>query len=210
MICMNTDKTLKTGTTTLGIIARNGVVIAAEKKATIGYMVDSKVARKVYKLDDHIGLTIAGSVGDAMAIVRMLTAQFKLFKMERGPITVKAAATLLSNILHGNKYFPYYNQFIIAGHDVRGPQVYSLDPVGGGSNLDKYYSTGSGSPFAYGVLEADFKENISTDEAVALAVKALKSAVSRDIASGGKGFTVVIIDSNGYRELSDQEIAKYN
>jgi len=90
---MNNDKTLKTGTTTLGIIAKNSVVIAAEKKATIGYMVDSKVARKVYRLDDHIGLTIAGSVGDAMAMVRILKAQFKLFKLERGPISVKAAAS---------------------------------------------------------------------------------------------------------------------
>jgi len=207
---MNNDKTLKTGTTTLGIIAKNSVVIAAEKKATIGYMVDSKVARKVYRLDDHIGLTIAGSVGDAMAMVRILKAQFKLFKLERGPISVKAAASLLSNILHGNKYYPYYNQFIIAGFDKRGPQVFSLDPVGGGSNLDKYYSTGSGSPFAYGVLEADFKENLTTEQAIALAVKALKSAVGRDIASGGKGFTVVVIDSNGYKELTENELTKFN
>lgn len=207
---MDTDKTLKTGTTTVGIIAKEGVVIAAEKKSTIGFMVDSKVAKKIYKLDDHIGLTIAGSVGDAMAIVRLLKAQFKLFKLERGPITIKAAATFLSNVLHGNKYFPYYNQFIIAGFDSRGPQIYALDPVGGVSHLDKYYSTGSGSPFAYGVLEADFEENLPIEQATRLAIKALKSAVSRDIASGGRGFTVVIIDSNGYRELTENEIKRYN
>jgi proteasome beta subunit len=207
---MNNDKTLKTGTTTIGIIAKDGVIIASEKKATIGYMVDSKVAKKVYKLDDHIGLTIAGSVGDAMAMVRILKAQFRLFKLDRGPITIKAAASLLSNILHNNKYYPYYNQFIIAGFDKRGPQVYSMDPVGGGSHTDKYYSTGSGSPFAYGVLEGDFKENLSKQDAAKLAVKALRSAVGRDIASGGKGFTVVIIDSNGYHELTDTEISKLN
>ena len=207
---MNDDKTLKTGTTTLGIIAKDAVIIGAEKKATIGYMVDSKVAKKVHQLDNHIGLTIAGSVGDAMAIIRILKAQFNLYKLDRGPITIKAAASLLSNILHGSKYFPYYNQFIIAGFDSRGPQVYSLDPVGGGSNLDKYYSTGSGSPFAYGVLEADYKEGLSSAEAVKLAAKALKSAVGRDIASGGKGFSIVVIDKDGYREVSQEEIEKYN
>ncbi|MFQ6010458.1 MAG: proteasome subunit beta, partial [Candidatus Aenigmatarchaeota archaeon] len=60
----------KTGTTTVGLICKDGVVLAAEKKATIGYMIDSKVARKIYKLDDHIGMTIAGSVGDALSLVR--------------------------------------------------------------------------------------------------------------------------------------------
>jgi proteasome beta subunit len=205
---MVNDKMMKTGTTTVGIIASDGVVLAAEKKATIGYMVDSKVARKVYKLDDHVGLTIAGSVGDAMAIVRILKAQFNLFKLDRGPISIKAAATLLSNILHNHKYYPYYNQFILAGFDAKGPHVYSLDPVGGALNMDNYYSTGSGSPFAYGVLEADFKKGINTNEAAKLAVRAIKSAVGRDIASGGDGFTVVIINSNGFNELSAEQIKK--
>ena len=210
MIIMDNDKTLKTGTTTLGIVAKDCVVIAAEKKATIGYMVDSKVAKKVYQLDDHIGLTIAGSVGDAMAVVRILKAQFKLYKLDRGPISIRAASSLLSNILHGNKHFPYYNQFIIAGFDSRGPQVYCLDPVGGTSHMDKFYSTGSGSPFAYGVLEGDFKKNMTSDQAIGLAVKALKSAVGRDIASGGDGFSIVVINADGYKQLTDEEIKKHN
>ncbi|MBR9682241.1 MAG: archaeal proteasome endopeptidase complex subunit beta [Candidatus Aenigmarchaeota archaeon] len=204
-----TDKTLKTGTTTVGLICKDAVIIAAEKKATMGYLVESKEAQKVHKLDDHIGLTIAGSVGDAQAIVRILKAQFKLYKLERGPITVRAAANLLSNILHGSKYFPYLNMFLLAGYDKSGAHIYSIDPVGGYSDKDKFYSTGSGSPFVYGVLEADFKEDMTTDQAIALALKAIKAAVGRDIASGGNGFMVAVMDSNGYRELTNKEIEKY-
>ncbi|MFQ6021074.1 MAG: proteasome subunit beta [Candidatus Aenigmatarchaeota archaeon] len=200
---------LKTGTTTVGLIGKDFVVIAAERKSTLGYMVDSKVARKIYKLDDHIGLTIAGMVGDALAIVRLLRAQFKLYKLERGPITLRGAATLLSNILQGSKYFPYLNQLILAGFDNK-PGLFSFDPFGGFDVKDKYYSTGSGSPYAYGVLEAEFKEDLTTDEAIALVIKAIKAAIERDIGSGGKGFDVAVIDGKGYRELTEQEIGKFN
>jgi len=200
---------VKKGTTTVGIIAKDAVVIAAEQKSTLGYMVDSKEAQKIYKLDDHIGLTIAGSVGDALAMIRLLKAQFKLYKLERGPITLKAAATLLSNILHGSKYFPYINQFILAGYDTR-PGLYSFDPLGGFDVKDKYYSTGSGSPFAYGVLEAEFKENMSNEEAISLIIKAIKAAIERDIGSGGKKIQVAVIDKNGFKELTPQELKKYS
>ncbi|MEM5804803.1 MAG: archaeal proteasome endopeptidase complex subunit beta [Candidatus Aenigmatarchaeota archaeon] len=199
----------KTGTTTVGIICKDGVLLATERKATIGYMIDSKVSRKVYQLDDHIGMTIAGSVGDALSLVRLLKAQFKLYKLERGPITMRAAATLLSNILQGSKWMPFMNQLILAGYDSNGPGLYSLDPVGGWSNQDNYYSTGSGSPFAYGVLESDYKEGLSLDEGIELALRAIRSAVGRDIASGGNGFMVALMTKDGYRELSEAEIKKH-
>jgi proteasome beta subunit len=198
----------KKGTTTIGLIAKDAVVLAAEQKSTMGYMIDSKVAQKIYPLDNHIGLTIAGSVGDALAMVRLLKAQLKLFKLERGPITLRGAATLLSNILQGSKYYPYMNQFIIAGYD-KEPGVYSMDPLGGFDVKDKFYSTGSGSPFAYGVLEAEFKENMSIEEATALVIRAIKTAIERDIGSGGKEIQVAVIDKNGYRELSKQDLKKY-
>lgn len=199
---------LKTGTTTVGLIAKDAVVIGAEMKSTLGYMIDSKLSRKVYALDDHIGMTIAGMVGDALLLVRLLRAQFKLYKLERGPITVKGAATLLSNILQGSKYFPYLNQLILAGYDTQ-PGLYSFDPFGGFDTQDKFFSTGSGSPFAYGVLEAEFKENMSTEDAVSLVVKAIKCAIERDIGSGGKGISIAVITKDGYKELTQQEIKKY-
>lgn len=198
----------KTGTTTLGLICKDAVVVAADRKTTMGYLVESKEERKVYPVDKHIAITTAGGAGDAEALVRILKAQFKLYKMERGPISLKAASTLLANILQGNKYFPYYVQLILAGYDSE-PHVYSVDAVGAVSGFDKYYSTGSGSPFVYGVLEAGFKENMSVDDAIALAVKSIKAAVQRDIASGGNGMIIAVIDKNGYRELSAQEMKQY-
>ncbi len=202
-------QTLKTGTTTLGLVAKDAVILGAEKKATMGYLIESKLARKVHPLDEHLGLTIAGSVGDAQAMVRLLRAQFKLYKLDRGAITVKAAATLMMNILQGSKWMPFFNQFILGGYDSNGPQVYSIDLAGGSSSEDKFFSTGSGSPYAYGVLEANFRENMSVDEACALALRAIRSAIERDIGSGGRGFTIAVIDKNGYRELSENEIKQY-
>jgi len=199
---------VKKGTTTIGLIGKDFVVLAAEQKSTMGYLVDSKVAQKIYQLDNHLGMTIAGSVGDALAMTRLLKAQLKLYKLERGPITVKGAATLLSNILQGSKYYPYMNQFILAGFD-KEPVVYSFDPLGGFDVKDKFYSTGSGSPFAYGVLEAEFKENLSLDEAVSLVIRAIKTAIERDIGSGGKEIQVAVIDKNGYKDLNKQDLKKY-
>lgn len=198
----------KKGTTTIGIMGKDFVVVGAEQKSTMGYMIDSKLAQKIYPIDDHIGITIAGSVGDALAIVRILKAQLRLYKIERGPITLRGAATLLSNVLQGSKYYPYMNQFILAGFD-KQPGLYSFDPLGGFDVKDKFYSTGSGSPFAYGVLESEFKENMAVEEVIALVIKAIKTAIERDIGSGGKEIQIAVIDKNGYRDLSNQELKKY-
>ncbi len=199
---------LKTGTTTLGLIYKDGVILVADKKATLGYLVESKNSQKIYKLDEHIALTIAGGAGDAQSLVRLLRAQFNLYKLDRGPITVKAAATLLSNILQGSKYFPYMVQLLMAGYDSK-PGLYSIDAVGAYDSKDNFYSTGSGSPMAYGVLEAEYKKGMVLDDALKLALKAAKAAVQRDIASGGNGFAVFVITKDGCKELSEQEIKKF-
>lgn len=198
----------KTGTTTVGVVCKDAVIIGADRKATMGYLVESKDALKIHKLEKHIGITIAGSVGDAQAMIRILKAQFKLYKLERGPITLKGAATLLANILHGSKYFPYINQFILAGYDSK-PHVYSFDPFGAFDERDKFYSTGSGSPFAYGVLESQFKDGMDKEQTIAVVIKAIRAAIERDIASGGKGITIAVIDKDGFKELTDEEIKKY-
>lgn len=199
---------VKKGTTTIGIIIKNAVILGADQKATMGYLVASKSAKKIYKLDDHIGLTVAGSVGDAQALVRLLKAQLKLYRLERGPITVKAAGTLLANILQGTKYFPYYNLLILAGYDDEA-RIYSLDPMGGYDFRDNFYSTGSGSPFAYGVLESQYKPNMTEEEGIKLVLQGLKAAVERDIGSGGKNFEVAVIDKDGYREIPKEELKRF-
>ena len=190
----------KTGTTTVGLICKDAVVLAAEKKSTMGYLVASKESEKILQLDDHIAMTTAGISGDAQTLARYLRAEYKLFDIEnKRKITVKGASTLLANILQSNKFYPYYVQLILAGVDDRGPQIYDLDAIGGVEREKKFFATGSGSPMALGVLEDQYKENLPVDKAVDLAIRAIKAAVERDIASGGKAIDVAVITKEGIK-----------
>ncbi len=193
-------KILKSGTTTVGIICKDGVVLAAEKKSTIGYLVASKESEKIYPLEDHIAMTTAGAEGDAQILARYMKAELKLFSIQnKRKISVRGAATLLANILQGSKIFPFYVQLILAGYDDSGPSIFTLDPIGGTEEEKKFFSTGSGSPIALGVLESDYKDGISVAEGVKLAIKAIKAAIERDIASGGKAIDVATITKEGIK-----------
>lgn len=199
---------LKTGTTTVGVICDGAVVLGAEMKATMGYLVASKVAEKILQVDDHIGMTIAGSVGDAQTLDRYIKAELKLYKLrEERRIPVKAAATLVSNILYSRSYFPYIVQLVIGGYDDR-PTMFSLAPDGSVMEEKEYFSTGSGSPMAFGVLEDGYRKGMKVEEAKKLVVRAIKAAVQRDIASGGSGINVAVIDSKGFRMVSEEEAKK--
>ncbi|QQG39890.1 MAG: proteasome subunit beta [Candidatus Aenigmatarchaeota archaeon] len=200
----------KTGTTNVVIRYNGGIVLGAEKKVTMGYLVDGTHVRKVYPIDEHIAMTIAGMVGDLQSIVRYLRAEVKLYKLQKGErIGVRSAATLLANILQGAKYFPYMGQFLLAGVDNKGPQLYSLDAYGGVVDGEDYLAAGSGMPYALGVLEDQYKSNITRDQGITLTLKALRAATKRDIASGGDGFTIIVIDETGSKELSEKEIDSY-
>ncbi len=197
------------GTTTIGIVFSDGVVLATEKRATMGYMIASKKAKKVYQVADRIGMTTAGGVGDAQQLARILTVECNLYQIRRSrPITVGATATLLSNYLNQNRYFPYYVQLLVGGIDEHGPSVYSVDAMGGATKEEEIVSTGSGSPMAYGVLEDRFTPKMSRDEAIDLAVRALKSAMKRD-AGSGEGIHIVVITKEKYEELSEEQLKHY-
>lgn len=188
----------ETGTTTLGLICRDGVVVAAEKKSTMGYLVASKESEKIFPIDDRIAMTIAGVSGDAQTLVRYMKAEIKLFEMEnKRKISIKGAATLLANILQSSKFFPYFVQLIVAGVDESGPAIFSLDAVGGLEEEKKFFSTGSGSPIALGVLEDGYKPQISVEEGAKLALRAIKAAIERDIGSGGKAIDIAKITKEG-------------
>lgn len=200
---------LKTGTTTVGIVCKDGVVLAAEKKATLGYLVASKDDVKIVKITPHIAMTQAGAVGDLQTLARYLKAECALYELrEKRKISVNAAATLLANIMYGGRWFPYLVQIILAGYDEKGPQLFILHPDGSKLEEKKFFSTGSGSPIAFGVLEVFYKDNISIEEAKKLAVKAVKAAIERDIASGGKGIDVAVIDKDNFKMLSEEEVQK--
>jgi proteasome beta subunit len=197
------------GTTTIGIVFAGGVILATEKRATMGYMIASKKAKKVYQVAERIGMTTAGGVGDAQQLARILTVECNLYQIRRSrPITVGATATLLSNYLNQNRYFPYYVQLLVGGVDGTGPSVYSVDAMGGATKEEEIVATGSGSPMAYGVLEDRFKPGMSEDEAIELAVRGLKSAMKRD-AGSGEGIQVVVITKEKYQVLGDDAVKKY-
>jgi proteasome beta subunit len=140
-------------------------------------------------------------------LARYLKAEAELYRLKREqPMTIKAAATLTANILAGSRYYPYWVQLLVGGWDNEGGHIYSIDAAGG-SIPDQYCSTGSGSPFAYGVLEEGYKEGMATKDGVDLAIKALHAAMKRDSASGD-GYDVVVINSKGWNPLSKEELDK--
>ena len=191
------------GATAVGIVCKDGVVLAAEKKSTLGYLVASKEETKITPIAPHIAITEAGMVGDLQALARYMQAEIKLFELQnKKRIPVSAAATLLANILYSGRwsFFPYYVQIMLGGYDEKGPSLFILHPDGSKLEEKKFFSTGSGSPIAFGVLEDGYREGMSTKEGIELAVRAVKAAVERDIASGGKGIDVAVIDANGFRK----------
>jgi len=197
------------GTTTIGIVFKDGVILATEKRATMGYMIASKKAKKVYKVAERIGMTTAGGVGDAQQLARILTVECNLYQIRRSrSITVGASATLLSNYLNQNRYFPYYVQLLVGGIDETGPSIYSVDAMGGATKEEEIVATGSGSPMAYGVLEDRFRKDMNEDEAIDIAVRALKSAMKRD-AGSGEGIHVVVITKDRYQEMGEDALSKY-
>jgi len=198
------SKTLK-GTTTIGLTCNNGIVLVADKRASWGTFVASKRAKKIFKLNKFVGASVAGSVGDAEALMRLIQAEAALFEMNNKKVmSPNAIATLLSNILQGNKIFPYLVQILIAGLDRNEPKLYTLDPIGGLTE-EKYAASGSGSPMAYGVLEQQYSEEKSVQETLPVAIKAINSAMERDTATGN-GIALVTITKEGFKEYDEPEI----
>ncbi|MCK4718020.1 MAG: archaeal proteasome endopeptidase complex subunit beta [Thermoplasmata archaeon] len=199
---------VKTGTTTVGMVCKTGVVIATEHRATMGTLIAHKNTQKMFKIDDHLGLTVAGLVGDAQMLAKYLRAEVELYKMKNNrPISVGGAANLLSNILSSSRYFPYWVQLLIGGVDKSGKYVYALDAAGG-SIPDEYVSTGSGSPYVYGIMEDYFKANMSVDAGIDLAIRAISVAMRRDSASGNGLSVASITLEKGFVELDEKDIEK--
>jgi len=192
------------GTTTIGIVCSDGVVFATDTRATMGYFVAHKHAKKVYPIDDHLAMTIAGAVGDAQNVVELLKANAQLYRYELGkPMPVSAAARLVGNVLFSARVSPLILQALIGGIDESGGHIYALDPLGSVTE-EKCVSTGSGSPIAYGVLESQFKEGMTVKDTVPMVVRAIDSAMRRD-AGSGDSFDVALVTSKGYRELTEEE-----
>ncbi len=189
------------GATTVGVICPEGVILASEKRVSYGSFVMSRSGKKVFKITDNIGAACAGLVADMQILVREVGAYSKLFYLEAGrPISVRAVAKIMSNLLFGRRLFPYITQTIIGGVDDEGPKIYILDILGS-LIPDKYAAVGSGAEIAVGVLEESYRDDLSLNEAKDLVIRSIKSAISRDAISGD-GVDMLIITKDGMKEES--------
>lgn len=189
------------GATTVGVVCQNGVILASEKRVSYGYLVVSKGGKKVFKLTDHIGAACAGLVSDMQILVREVEAYANLFSLDVGrSISVRSSAKLMSNLLFGRRLAPLITQTIVGGIDEEEASLYVLDILGS-VIPDKYAVVGSGTEIAMGVIEEGYKEDLTMEEAKDLVVRAIKSAISRDIMSGD-GIDFLLITKDGTREES--------
>jgi len=189
------------GATAVGIKARDGVVLAADKRVTYGFILMSKAGRKVYKISDRLGIASAGYIADMQTIARILQAEMRLYELETGLAPkVRNAAKLLSLVLFNRKLSPYLVETIVGGVDEEGPHIFVLDPIGAVIE-DDYTALGTGAQVAIGIIEEGYKEGISLLEARDLAVRAVKAAFSRDAASGDGIDLLLISAETGAKEV---------
>jgi proteasome beta subunit len=187
------------GATTVGVVCKDGVILAAERRVNYGYFIMSKTGKKVFKIAEKIGAACAGVVGDMQILTREVAANLNIYSFEREQsVNVRTAAKLMGSVLFERRYFPYLAQTIVGGIDENGPKLFVLDPLGSVIE-DKFTAVGSGSEIAMGLLETDFKESMTVDDAKGLVRKAIKAASARDIGSG-EGLDMLIITGSGIRE----------
>ena len=200
---------LKTGTTTIGLVCKDGLVLAADKRATSGYLISWKKFDKIIPITSTIAVTVAGTVSDVQLLVKYLKAELKLKDLRTGrDTTVKEASSLLANFVYNNirkfSLIPGISHFIVGGVDSSGFHLYDLSPDGSIVEVDDYISSGSGSVMVFGVLETLYKKGLTVDEGVKLAAKGINAAVQRDIASGN-GIDIVTITKDGIKKVFSKE-----
>jgi proteasome beta subunit len=196
---------IKKGTTTCALTCKDGVVLAADTRASAGFFIADKHVMKIQKVDRHIGMTMAGGVADAQNLVDIMRYNANIFRLtNKEPIPIKSAARLCSNVLFNQRSFPFFVQIILAGVDStkQEGQIYNID-LFGSMTSEKFIATGSGSPVAYGYLETEFKENLTVNDAYKIAIYAIAAAIKRN-AGTGDSINTVIIDKDGYHELSKE------
>jgi proteasome beta subunit len=186
------------GATVVGISYNNGVILAAEKRVSFGNFVVNKNIKKTFSVTDQVGAACAGMVADMQILVRQVEALSKIRRLEtRRSVPPNSVAKLMSVIMFERRYFPLLTQVIVGGIDAK-PEIYTLDPLG--SVLpDDYAAVGTGAELALGIMDAEYKPDMSEEKAKELAVRAIKSAIQRDAASGD-GIDVLFVTKNGHRE----------
>ena len=200
----------KTGTTTLGLVCKDGIILAADRRATAGHFIAAKKVEKVLKITDNMAVTIAGTVSDIQLVVKIIRAELKLKQIRTGKVnTVKEAVNLLSGIVYNNirkfSLIPGVSHFVVAGKDKYGFHLYDLSPDGSITKEEDFVSSGSGSVMVYGLLETVYKKDMAIKDGIKLAVKGVNAALQRDAASGN-GIIIYTITDKGVQKVMDKEL----
>jgi proteasome beta subunit len=188
------------GATAVGISYQGGVLLAAEKRVSFGNFVVNKNTKKTFPVTEFVGAACAGMIADMQVLVRQVGALAKIRKLEtKRNIAPNSVAKLMSVIMFERRFFPLLTQVIVGGIEGK-PQIYTLDPLG--SLLpDEYAAVGTGAEMALGIMDAEYKKEMSEEKAKELAIKAIKSSIQRD-SSSGDGIDLLMITNNGQREES--------
>ncbi|MFX0186946.1 MAG: proteasome subunit beta [Candidatus Hodarchaeota archaeon] len=197
---INKSLTFSSGTTTVGLKCKDVVVLGTDKRATMAYFIASKISEKLFKIQDHLWMTTAGSVADSQYIIDIIRAETTIYQLQKEkPVPIKSAGKMLSNLLYRYKLFPFQVGLILGGVTrEEGPVL--LDIGAYGSILpEKYVAVGSGQNFSYGVLEAKYKEGLSVEEGKKIVKSAVTSSIIRDMASGN-GIDIVVVKEKGPAE----------
>lgn len=207
---MESTNIMKTGTTTVGMVYKDGIILAADKRVTAGGFIPNKSVEKVHNVTDKIAVTIAGTASDAMFLIKLMRSELKLKSIRTGiEPSVAQAANFASRMVFQNirtpSMIPGITHFLMAGNDESGDYLYDIYPDGSISEIKDYISSGSGSVMAYGVLETLFKPGMTEDEAVDMAIKCINAAIQRDTASG-QGIDVFAINKDGARRIFEKQL----
>ena len=203
---------LKTGTTILGIVCKDGIVMAADKQSTAGTIVMDKDSEKIKIINDYLAFAGTGMVADIQRSIKVAAAELRIKELRsKSRPSVKNGANLVASIIYNSIRQPAMLQFMVGSlvggvNEDGSSELYSIDPAGGIKQINDYDANyGSGMPYVLGLLERQYKKNMSIDDGVKLAVEAIKSSTQRDVGSG-HGIDVFTITKSGILKVVDQQI----
>jgi len=195
---MSSIEELITGTA-VGVRASDGVVLAAEKRVAYGFTMFSRSGKKVFKVNDNIGIASIGILADMQVLTKIAKAYMSLYALDtKTRPSIRSAAKLLSYVLFSNRILPYFVEVLVGGVDDEGSHLFIMDSLGSLIE-DDYAAVGTGTKLAIAILESGYRQGMSIKEARDLAIRAINQSISRDPVSGD-GIDILTITNNGTAE----------
>jgi len=203
---------LKSNTSLVGIVCTDGVVLGADRRVTAGTLVVDKAYVKILAVNDRVLVAYTGGVADAQLINKIIAAEIRLKELKtKNRATIKETANLLSMMVYRGirtpSMIPSIVGTLICGVDEDGVvELYTIEPAGGVYKVKEYDANfSSGMPFILGLLERQYKKDITVKEAIELTKECLKSSTQRDVGSGN-GIDVFTITKDGIKHVVSEEI----